>query len=44
MTEMYDKPRKFEGKLKAHPHEEKGVEVSCVLLAVGLSASGRPSV
>jgi len=27
MTELYDKHRKFEGKLKPYPHEELGVEV-----------------
>ena len=27
MTEMYDKPRKFEKQLKPYPHEERGVEV-----------------
>jgi hypothetical protein len=27
MTDMYDKPRKFDGKLKPYPHEEFGVEV-----------------
>ena len=27
MTDMYDKPKDFEGKLKPYPHEERGVEV-----------------
>jgi hypothetical protein len=27
MTDMYDEPRKFDGKLKPYPHEEFGVEV-----------------
>jgi hypothetical protein len=28
MTDMYNKPKEFEGKLKPYPHEELGVEVS----------------
>ena len=27
MTDMYDKPRSFEGGLKAYPHEDRGCEV-----------------
>lgn len=31
---MYDKPRKFEGKLTPYPHEEFGVEVRCIILSL----------
>lgn len=28
MTDMYDKPKTYDGNLKPYPHEEFGVEVS----------------
>ena len=37
MTDMYDKPRKFERTLKPYPHEEFGVEVSTCLNFPNLS-------
>lgn len=43
MTELHDKPRKFEGKLKPYPHEEFGVEARSTIfdgLRIAASASG----
>lgn len=30
MTDMYDEPKAYDGKLKAYPHEELGVEVGWI--------------
>ena len=34
MTDMYDEPKAYDGKLKAYPHEELGVEVGWIKLKI----------
>ena len=36
MTDMYDKPKSYDGKLLPYQHEERGAEVSRTIESIGL--------
>ena len=36
MTDMYDKPKSYDGKLLPYPHEERGAEVSRTIESIVL--------
>ena len=44
MTDMYDKLRSFDGRLKAHPHEDRGCEVHAFSCGVSFQEPAVPSL
>ena len=43
MTDMYDPPKAFDGKLDPYPHEELGVKVCCMLVYLASAIFKVPS-